>query len=97
MEDSEPAGTDPPMPPQWVSDSLRSGIVIPAHPLALTSDGRFDERAQRALTRYYHAAGAGGLAVGVHTTQFEIRDPRHDLLSPGTRTRRENRRFAGCG
>lgn len=59
---------------------LHEGLVIPAHPLALTPDGRFDERRQRALTRYYHAAGAGGLAVGVHTTQFAIRDPRHGLL-----------------
>ncbi len=53
---------------------LRAGTVIPAQPLALTADRRFDERRQRALTRYYHAAGAGGVAVGVHTTQFEIRD-----------------------
>ncbi len=62
------------MPPPWVSDALRDGLAIPAHPLALTADGALDERHQRALTRYYHAAGAGGLAVGVHTTQFEIRD-----------------------
>jgi hypothetical protein len=41
-----------------------------------------DERRQRGLTRYYHAAGAGGLAVGVHTTQFEIRDPKHNLFQP---------------
>ncbi|MCB1128549.1 MAG: dihydrodipicolinate synthase family protein, partial [Verrucomicrobiae bacterium] len=61
---------------------LQSGLVIPAHPLALTATGRFDERHQRALTRYYHAAGAGGIAVGVHTTQFAIRDPRHGLLKP---------------
>lgn len=53
---------------------LREGTVIPAHPLALTADRRLDERRQRALTRYYVAAGAGGVAVGVHTTQFEIRD-----------------------
>ncbi|MCB0719919.1 MAG: dihydrodipicolinate synthase family protein [Bacteroidetes bacterium] len=53
---------------------LKQGMVIPAHPLALTGDGRFSDRHQRALTRYYAAAGAGGLAVGVHTTQFEIRD-----------------------
>lgn len=61
---------------------LREGMVIPAHPLALTGDGRFDVRHQRALTRYYHAAGAGGVAVGVHTTQFAIRLPRHGLLRP---------------
>jgi dihydrodipicolinate synthase/N-acetylneuraminate lyase len=71
-----------PQPPTWVSDRLRSGLVIPAHPLALTSKGRFDERRQRALTRYYHAAGAGGLAVGVHTTQFAIREPKHGLFEP---------------
>ena len=49
-------------------------MVIPAHPLALTPDHKLDERRQRALSRYYLAAGAGGLAVGVHTTQFAIRD-----------------------
>lgn len=59
---------------------LRAGTVIPAHPLALTSDRTFDERRQAALTRYYLAAGAGGLAVGVHTTQFEIRQA--GLLEP---------------
>ena len=53
---------------------LAAGTVIPAHPLALTSQRKLDERRQRALTRYYLAAGAGGLAVGVHTTQFAIRD-----------------------
>jgi dihydrodipicolinate synthase/N-acetylneuraminate lyase len=56
--------------------------VIPAHPLALTRRRRLDERRQRALTRYYLAAGAGGLAVGVHTTQFAIREPQHGLLRP---------------
>ncbi len=59
---------------------LHDGTVIPAHPLALTSERRLDERRQRALTRYYAAAGAGGVAVGVHTTQFEIRDV--GLLEP---------------
>ena len=53
---------------------LRQGIGIPAHPLALDASRRFDRRRQRALTRYYVDAGAGGLAVGVHTTQFEIRE-----------------------
>jgi dihydrodipicolinate synthase/N-acetylneuraminate lyase len=53
---------------------LGEGLVIPAHPLALTPARRLDERRQRALTRYYLAAGAGGLAVGVHTTQFAIRE-----------------------
>ena len=71
-----------PQAPSWVRDTLRGGIVIPAHPLALTARRRLDERCQRALTRYYHAAGVGGIAVGVHTTQFEIRDPRHGLLGP---------------
>src|SRR6185436_6736804 len=61
---------------------LRQGLVIPAHPLALTSERLLDERHQRALTRYYLAAGAGGIAVGVHTTQFEIRDPRVGLYRP---------------
>lgn len=71
-----------PFPPQFVLDRLREGIVIPAHPLALTSERAFDERSQRALTRYYHAAGAGGIAVGVHATQFEIRRPEHGLFKP---------------
>ena len=53
---------------------LGAGHVLPAHPLALTEDGRLDERHQAALTRYYADAGAGGLAVGVHTTQFAIRN-----------------------
>ena len=56
--------------------------MIPAHPLALTAGRRLDERRQRALTRYYIAAGAGGIAVGVHTTQFAIRDRRHGLFEP---------------
>jgi hypothetical protein len=62
--------------------ALARGLVIPAHPLALDGSGRFDERHQRALTRYYASAGAGGLAVGVHTTQFAIRDPRIGLFEP---------------
>lgn len=53
---------------------LKSGAVIPAHPLALDASRKFDRRRQRALTRYYLDAGAGGLAVGVHTTQFAIRE-----------------------
>lgn len=63
-----------------VRDRLRSGMIIPAHPLALTDAGALDEVSQRALTRYYIDSGAGGIAVGVHTTQFEIRD--HGLLEP---------------
>jgi dihydrodipicolinate synthase/N-acetylneuraminate lyase len=62
--------------------AIRSGCVIPAHPLALTADRTLDERHQRALTRYYVAAGAGGIAVGVHTTQFAIRDSKHGLFRP---------------
>jgi len=62
--------------------ALQRGLVIPAHPLALTRQRRLDERRQRALSRYYIAAGAGGLAVGVHTTQFAIRDPKIGLLEP---------------
>src|SRR2546426_10204003 len=79
------------MPPQdrgtvnrqetWI-EKLRRGVVIPAHPLALNSSRKLDERRQRALTLYYLAAGAGGIAVGVHTTQFEIRDPRIGLFRP---------------
>jgi dihydrodipicolinate synthase/N-acetylneuraminate lyase len=61
---------------------LAAGQVIPAHPLALTANRTLDERHQRALTRYYIDAGAGGIAVGVHTTQFAIRDPRHGLYHP---------------
>lgn len=61
---------------------LQHGLVIPAHPLALTAARRLDERRQRALTRYYLAAGVGGLAVGVHTTQFAIRDPKVGLFHP---------------
>jgi len=59
-----------------------SGLVIPAHPLALNRERKLDERRQRALTRYYLAAGAGGIAVGVHTTQFAIRDPAIGLFEP---------------
>jgi len=61
---------------------LRKGIAIPAHPLALNASRKLDERRQRALSRYYIAAGAGGLAVGVHTTQFAIRRPEVGLLDP---------------
>ncbi|MEV0622040.1 dihydrodipicolinate synthase family protein [Nonomuraea sp. NPDC050404] len=53
--------------------TLLEGVIIPAHPLVITPDGTLDERRQRALTRYYLDAGAGGLALGVHTTQFGIR------------------------
>lgn len=61
---------------------LQAGQVIPAQPLALDADRRFSARHQRAITRYYVAAGVGGLAVGVHSTQFEIREPQHGLFKP---------------
>jgi dihydrodipicolinate synthase/N-acetylneuraminate lyase len=65
-----------------VRQALQRGVVIPAHPLALNANRELDERRQRALSRYYIAAGAAGLAVGVHTTQFEIRDPKIGLYEP---------------
>lgn len=68
--------------PKEIRTSLDRGVVIPAMPLALTSSRRLDERRQRGLIRYYTASGAGGLAVGVHTTQFAIREPRHGLFAP---------------
>jgi len=61
---------------------LQQGTVIPAHPLALNQQLELDEMRQRRLTRYYMASGAGGVAVGVHTTQFEIRRPEINLLEP---------------
>jgi hypothetical protein len=63
-------------------EHLRAGVVIPAHPLALTAARVLDEQRQRALTRYYMEAGAGGLAVGIHTTQFAIREAKHGLYRP---------------
>lgn len=61
---------------------LLEGAVIPAHPLALDAQRKLDVRRQVALTRYYVDAGAGGVAVGVHTTQFAIRGPRIGLFEP---------------
>jgi dihydrodipicolinate synthase/N-acetylneuraminate lyase len=61
-------------------DILRRGVVIPACPLALTAERKLDERRQRGLIRYYAAAGAGGIAAGVHSTQFAIRE--HGLYRP---------------
>src|SRR5688500_11513024 len=75
------AGIDAGGMPALRREFLR-GLVIPAHPLALTESRTLDERRQIALTRYYCAAGAGGVAVGVHTTQFAIRDPAVGLLRP---------------
>lgn len=70
------------MPNDALLAQLRRGVVIPAHPLALTAQRQLDERRQRALTRYYLAAGAGGVAVGVHTTQFAIRETAVGQLRP---------------
>lgn len=61
-------------------EKLKMGTVIPANPLALTEDRQFDEKGQRLLTRYYLNAGSGGIAVAVHTTQFEIRLPQYNLF-----------------
>jgi hypothetical protein len=63
-----------------IHEVLKTGTVIPAHPLALNADRRLDERRQRAVSRYYVAAGAGGIAIGVHTTQFAIREPHVGLF-----------------
>ena len=65
-----------------VKKLLKDGAVIPAHPLALNSRRQLDEERQRLLTKYYIASGAGGIAVGVHTTQFEIRDAAFKLYQP---------------
>lgn len=75
---------------------LRKGTVIPAHPLALTAERKLDERRQRALTRYYLAAGARGVAIGVHTTQFAIRNPRHGLYEPLLELTMEELRGRDC-
>src|SRR5688572_19432146 len=68
--------------PLQVRSHLRAGQVIPALPLALDRNRRWDESRQRALVRYYIDAGTGGLAVGVHSTQFEIREPKIALYAP---------------
>ena len=68
--------------PLDVRGHLAHGWVIPAHPLALMPDRTLDERHQRALTRYYVAAGAGGMAVGVHTTGFAIHEAKIGLYRP---------------
>jgi len=65
-----------------IVSALQDGTVIPAHPLALKENLELDEKRQRLLTQYYIACGVGGLAVGVHTTQFEIRKPEIGLLEP---------------
>ncbi len=70
------------MLPPMIRETLARGTVIPASPLALNARRRWDERRQRALWRYYATAGAGGVAVGVHTTQFAIREPAVGLFAP---------------
>ena len=65
-----------------VNELLHKGTIIPAHPLALDENRQLDEERQRRLTRYYISSGVGGVAVGVHTTQFEIRNPEVNLLEP---------------
>ncbi len=65
-----------------IRQKLLKGVAIPAHPLAVDANRKLDERRQRALTRYYLDSGVGGVAVGVHTTQFAIRDPRFGLFRP---------------
>ncbi len=69
-----------PVLPEKINKILQKGVVIPALPLALNKDRKLDERRQRALIRYYLDAGAGGIAAGVHTTQFEIRKPEFNLF-----------------
>ncbi|MDR1933330.1 MAG: dihydrodipicolinate synthase family protein [Spirochaetales bacterium] len=68
--------------PRDIFDKIMGGTVIPAIPLALDEKRRFDEKRQKALVRYYIDAGAGGIAIGVHTTQFEIRRPEYGLFRP---------------
>ena len=80
--------------PPHVLAALRKGVVIPAHPLALNAERKLDTRRQRALTRYYLDSGAGGLAVGVHTTQF--RDPRGRPVRAVAGARHAQRRRMGA-
>src|SRR5689334_4976460 len=68
--------------PQPILQCIRRGTVIPATPLALDARRQFDQRRQRALMRYYIDAGVGGIAVGMHFTQFEIRTSGIDLFEP---------------
>ena len=89
--------TDSPSAEAGLRARLLPGLVIPAHPLALTSERRLDERRQLGLTRYYLAAGAGGLAVAVHSTQFEIHDPSTGLLRPVLELAREEVRRLRSG
>src|SRR5512137_2260389 len=77
--------------------ALQRGLVIPACPLALNAARKLEERRQRALLRYYAAAGAGGIAVGVHTTQFAIRHSQHALFEPVLRLAAEEFARADAG
>lgn len=70
------------MPATTWKETLRAGQVIPALPLMLHDDGTWSRRHQRAIVRYYRDAGCGGIAVGVHSTQFAIREPKHNLYEP---------------
>jgi len=70
------------MPPKRILDKLREGAFIVAHPLVLTKDLRIDFTRQKALTRYYIAAGADGIAIGVHTTQFAVHDDFENMYKP---------------
>ena len=81
--------------PAAVLSALRDGAVIPAHPLALDAGRKLDPRRQKALTRYYIDAGAGGLAVGVHSTQFAIRET--GLYEPVLKLAAETARHWGAG
>lgn len=74
---------------------LQEGVVIPAHPLALNCDRQLDEVRQRRLTRYYIQSGTGGIAVGVHSTQFAIRDPQIGLYEPVLRLAAEEVQQSG--
>jgi hypothetical protein len=80
-----------------IQQVLARGVAIPASPLALDAQRRLDPRRQRALWRYYVAAGAGGIAVGVHTTQFAIRDPKIGLFRPLLSLAAEEFRRADAG
>lgn len=81
--------------PEDIINTLHKGVVIPALPLALNKKRKLDDRRQRALIRYYLDAGAGGIAVAVHTTQFAIRLPEHNLYAPVLELAREEfNRFA---
>jgi dihydrodipicolinate synthase/N-acetylneuraminate lyase len=79
---SSSASEEPSLPEPSIREHLREGQVIPAHPLALNAQRSLDERRQRGLTSYYFQSGAGGIAVGVHTTQFAIRDSSVGLFRP---------------